>query len=127
MVFLISNTILSFVSLTPSAKLIVIVLGLLMPWAAGLISVSQQSTVNPNPLDSRNIPLWLWIIAFSLFSGMLFYHLTTLPFWPIPDEGLVSFLAMDQNHRSPLFGESHIESLVLWLLAFLFKFVQPSL
>src|ERR1700677_1750610 len=84
LVFLISNTILSFVSLTPSAKLIVIVLGLLMPWAAGLISVSQQSTVNPNPLDSRNIPLWLWIIAFSLFSGMLFYHLTTLPFWPIP-------------------------------------------
>jgi len=128
--FLFSNTILSFIPLHLTVKLIVIVLGLLIPWALGLITVSQEPVLNPTPLDSTKVPLWLWIIAFTLFLGSLFYHLTTMPFWPIPDEGLMSFLAMDQNsqwHWSLLFGESRIESLILWLLAFLFKFEEPSL
>jgi hypothetical protein len=129
-VFLISNTILSFIPLNLPVKIIVLVFGLLTPWAFGLITVYQEAALNTTPLDSVKVPFWLWIIVLALFSGSLFYHLTTLPFWPIPDEGLVSFLAMDQNHQwnwNPLFGESRIESLILWLLALLFKFEQPSL
>jgi hypothetical protein len=129
-VFLFSNTILSFIPLDLTVKLIVIVLGLLTPWALGLITVSQKPIVNLNSLDNHKISIWLWMTALFLFLGSRFYHLTALPFWPIPDEGLISFLAMGQNaqwHGNPLFGESRIESLVLWLIGFLFKFEQPSL
>jgi len=129
-VFLISNMVLSFVPLTPALKCSIIIFALLFPWFIGLVAVSQKPVEGPNPLADAKVPLGIGLTVLFLFLGSRFYHLTTLPFWPIPDEGLTCFLAIGQNsqwHWDPLFGESHIESLILWLLAFLFKFEHPSL
>jgi len=58
------------------------------------------------------------------------FQLTTLPFWPIGDEGILASLAIDQMKAwewDLLVAEDRQEALGVWVLALFFKLFEPSL
>ncbi len=58
-----------------------------------------------------------------------FYRLTTLPFWPLTDEGIIGLLGMGQSQQWQwhfLWSEVHLEPMLIWLLGLYFKILEPS-
>jgi hypothetical protein len=131
-IFLISNTVLSFCHLPLKTQLLLVFLGLILPFTAGFKMVLDSPTPEKKgrPEKDLNPPLWLWALFIALVLFTRFYRLTTLPLWLYIDEGYESLLGMSLlNHWDwrLLWSPVPHEPLFVWLLGFYFKLVPPSL
>jgi len=73
---------------------------------------------------------WVWAVLLGLGVFLRFYKLTSLPVWPVTDEGRDSFLAMHLNrqwHWNLFFNSNHVSAGYYWLLALFFRLFPPSL
>lgn len=106
--------------------------GLLLPFVLALKSASHP-LLNPGSRDRDPFPRFpLWAMGAVLLAAVFirFYRLTRLSGWPLMDEGLTGFLAMDQAEKWKwdLFGGmTQVPSLFYWTLSFPFKVTGPSL
>jgi hypothetical protein len=131
--FLISNSLLSYFSFTFETTLWICLLGLIFPFILGLWS--YKSCKNPKvPLHKleffKKIPFGIWIIIGILALFFRFYKLTTLSAWPIYDEGMDGFCAMQiaqkgVHHLFYMFSD--IPVFYPWFLSVVFKLFGPSL
>ncbi len=140
-IFLASNILLSYFSLSSRQKLWVGLLGVVLPLGLGLWSVLEKRLkTTPAPDPSREFfnlngflafrALWPWFLFGALLILTRFFRLTSLPFWPLSDEGIFSSLAADfsRNGRGDLlWTEGRIEPLLIWSLGLFFRVKEPSL
>ncbi len=140
LIFLISNTLLSYFDLSLQTKLWVGFGGLAVPYLLGLFDVLKQRRLAPaSGKFSWEVPsqvfnqapsTWLWGLFFFCLILTRFYKLTTIPFWLLSDEGIFSTLAMDLSRHwrwEFLWTQGRVEPFLIWLLAFFFKIFPPSL
>jgi hypothetical protein len=134
-IFLVSNTLLSFGQLNLPEKLWIGLGGIILPLLTGIHAIweirnnKEEKPPTPN-LDTEPIPAWLWVLAISLLLFTRSYRLTTLPFWPLSDEGTSGVLGMDQSqhwHWNLFWGQDRVEPFFIWFLGLYFKLIQPSL
>jgi hypothetical protein len=132
-IFLVSNGLLSYFPLSFQAKLWIGFLGLLVPLAAGLKSVLDERKSASLPggahLEPFTVPNWAWVLFGSLLLFTRFYRLTSLPSWPLSDEGIEAFLGMGLvKHWSwnLLWAPARAEPLMYWMLGLYFKLIPPS-
>ncbi len=139
-IFLSSNILLSYFSFSFSIRLWVGFLGLIIPFSIALWTVLKirwkSKSMMPYSLSFPDFPFthnilspWLWFsfAFFLLFSR--FYKLTTVPFWPISDEGTFAMFAMSLQKKwnwSLLWGEFRMEPLLTWSLGEFFRIFGPS-
>ena len=140
-IFLVSNTLISYFTLSLTVKLWIGLFGLLLPFSFALWTIlgspvpvktsssekDWASTLSPS---WGNPPKVLWLL-FILFLGFTrFHNLLSLPFWPNSDEGIFSYLALGQIRDwrwDLLWSHNRLEPLFIWLLGGFFKIFQPSL
>ncbi len=134
-IFLAANLLLSYAPLPLRSKLWIGVLGVFLPFVIGFQTVfkERRSQLKHSPnfsAENRDfIQPWLWIPFITLLFLTRFYHLTSLPFWPISDEGINGFLGMElarQWNWRLLYSEVQVEPLGFWLLGLYFKVIDPS-
>jgi len=132
--FLTANVLLSYFSLSLPAQLWLGFFGLFLPFLVGLTIALEQRF--PRPISTwgdegfSKIPPWLWFLFVFLVLLARFYRLTSLPFWPLADEGIDAVLGMGQSrlwHWNLLWSESRIEPILIWTLGLYFKLIKPSL
>ncbi|HTA77358.1 MAG TPA: glycosyltransferase family 39 protein [bacterium] len=132
-IFLTANTLLSYFTFSTETNLWIGFLGLALPF--GLAWWTNRSSPDSNtPLYQieffKKIPLWVWLLIGAGAVFFRFYKLTTLSAWPIYDEGMVSFCALQiaqkgVHHLFYMF--SQIPFFYLWVLGSAFKLFGPSL
>ena len=141
LIFLVSNAFLSYVPLSLPAKLWVGTFGLFLPFAFAIWTIGEGRlrTKNSNRSLSKLFApaskgseqvAWLWLAFIGLLLFTRFYRLTTLPFWPLSDEGIEALLGMNLSHHwswNLLWTQSRVEPLMYWMLGLYFKLVPPSL
>ncbi|HTC20760.1 MAG TPA: glycosyltransferase family 39 protein [bacterium] len=133
-IFLAANSLLSYFLIPFQAALWVGLVGLLLPFGLGLCLALEDRLGGgakiPFEGEGLKLPPGFWVLfTFALFFTR-FYRLTTLPFWPLTDEGIFFSMASDQSHHWTwrlLWGEIQFEPLMVWLLAGVFKLISPSL
>jgi hypothetical protein len=132
--FFISLSLLSYGQLSLENQLWIGLFGLILPLGMGITLSLQnrQKSGFKNLLiqDSMPIPFWLVALCFVLFIFFRFYRLTTVPFWPISDESVFTTLAFDLTQKwdwTLIRTDGQMEPLLLWLLSFLFKIMNPSI
>lgn len=132
--FFVSLSLLSYGSLSLENQLWIGFFGLILPLGMGnvLSFKNRQKSNLQNALLHESQPLSFWLIAFFslIFIFLRFYHLTTVPFWPLSDESVFSTLAFDLTKKwdwTLLRTDGQMEPLLLWLLSFWFKITDPSL
>ncbi len=132
-IFLFSNTLLSYASLPNSIKLVTILVGVLVPLTMGFRNAFRQKISYTTALESISSfkPSKSF---FFIFLGLLlltrFYRLTSLPFWPINDEGTFASLTLNLVKHwnwDLLQGEAQSEVFFTWICALFFKYTTPSL
>jgi len=132
-IFLTANTLLSYFSLSFQTSLAVSLLGLILPFGIGLWT-AKPSPSSEKPLYESEfwdkVPFWIWIALSAAVLFFRFNQLTTLSAWPIYDEGMVGFCALQIaqkgiHHLFYMF--SQIPVFYLWLLGSVFKLFDPSL
>jgi hypothetical protein len=134
LVFLSSLSLLSYFQLSIETQLWVGFLGLILPLGIGIV-FSLQNRKKSNFIDLSlpegfPQPFWLTALFLALFIFVRFYRLTTVPFWPISDESVFSTLAFDLTKKwdwTLLRTDGQMEPLLLWLLSFWFKIMDPSI
>ncbi len=134
LIFFSSLSLLSYFQLSIETQLWVGFLGLILPLGIGII-FSVQNRKKSNFIDlslPEGFPLPFWWIALfvALFIFVRFYRLTTVPFWPVSDESVFSTLAFDLTKKwdwTLLRTDGQMEPLLLWLLSFWFKIMNPSI
>ncbi len=132
-IFLISNFLLSYFSLTLRMSFWIGVLGLIFPFLLGLWAYPPSKNLKV-PLYQleffKKIPLGVWIAIGMLAIFFRFYKLTTLSAWPIYDEGMVGFSALQIAQKGVehlFYMYSDIPVFYLWVLSLFFKGWGPSL
>ncbi len=134
--FLAANALLSYVPLSLSSKSFIGVLGIFLPFLLSLWSVLEKRfRTGPDfsPFESRedkDPPKALWFLLGALLLFTRFFRLTSVPFWPIIDEGSFGTLAtgiMDRFDGTLLWTEGRIEPFFIWSLGYFFRLVKPSL
>ena len=94
-----------------------------------------------NPAESGSPPPWgreclgpvpVPILGLLLFCALVArtVHLTSIPVWPLTDEGANGFFALQLDHQwhwNLFFDYDHLPPLFFWYLALFFKFFPPSL
>jgi 4-amino-4-deoxy-L-arabinose transferase-like glycosyltransferase len=137
-IFLISNTLLSYFTFSFLAKLWIGIIGIATPfglafWTVLKMRLAKLSSPSIPALSESthdaDLPWWLWILFISVLLFTRFYRLTSLPFWPISDEGFYSFLSLHQSQHwqwNLLWTETQVEPLMFWLLGLFFKITGPS-
>ena len=140
-IFLISNALISYYPMTLPIKLYIGTFGLLLPWLLASWTILEER-FHPQPfqpalLNPKNTnfafekpPRWFWFLFIFLILVTRFYRLTTLPFWPIADEGTDAILGMGQAKSWQwrlLWGPDQHEPLLIWFLGIYFKILNPSL
>lgn len=133
-VFLISLSLISYFSLSLTAKLWIGTMGLLIPGllALGLVLESRWKDHSPKLPNFRpaDPSVWAWCLLIVGFILTRLYHFQTIPFWPTSDEGIFLGLGLSQLahwHWHLLWAEVRFEPLMVWLLGAYFKLVTPSL
>ncbi len=134
--FLLSNTLLSYFHFSLITQVWIATFGLLLPFllAAGIILSDPARTplnLQPEraPAEGAPIPPIAWILFAAVLLFTRFYRLTSLPFWPISDEGTFSELALGLLKKwnwTLLWGEVRFEPLLIWGLGGFFKLLSPS-
>ncbi len=132
LVLLTINSLFSFVALGPAEKSFLILFGLLAPMGMAMRfpGGSWIKTINPNDKLFPAIPVWSVFLVLMAALFIRFYNLTLLSGWPLMDEGLTAFFAMEQSEkwRWDLFGgATQVPSAFYWLLGLFFKITGPSL
>jgi hypothetical protein len=132
--FFISLSLLSYGQLSLENQLWIGLFGLILPLGVGITLSLQNRKKSGFPdlsiEDSPPIPFWSVMLFFALFIFLRFYRLTTVPFWPISDESVFSTLAFDLTKKWDwilLRTDGQMEPLLLWLLSFWFKIMDPSI
>ena len=77
-----------------------------------------------------SLPRWVLALLFLAALGARLYGLTTIPVWPMIDEGATAFFSTHlAQHWTPnlFFDFNHIPPLYFWMLASFFMVVPPSL
>ncbi len=139
-VFLFSNTSVAYLNLSIIVKLWIGLMGILFPFTIGLwmaLAVRFKKKVFLPPYTfsvlenstDENPPLILWLLFGFLILLTRFYGLTSIPFWPITDEGIFANMALGLLKKwnwSILWGEVHFEPLLIWSLGGFFNLFSPS-
>ena len=140
--FCVSNALLSYIPLPLSFKFWIGTLGILVPLLAGFWGASEERKTSrrvsragaipfsPAPLGNSSPSVWLWVLFLLVLIWTHFDQLTSVPYWPIGDEGGFSMTALDlQRHWSwkLLLGPNQWEPLFAWMLSLFFRVVPPSL
>ncbi len=140
-IFLVSNTLISYFTLSLTVKLWIGFFGLLLPFGIALWTILERPVSGKTSSPKRDWastashtwgapPLVLWFFFVLSLGITRFYKLTDLPFWPNSDEGIFSYLALGQIrdwHWDLLWSHNRLEPLFIWLLGGFFKIFQPSL
>jgi hypothetical protein len=133
-IFFISLSFLSYGQLSLENQLWIGLFGLILPLGMGItLSLQNRKKSGFESLliqASLPIPFWLVMLFSALFIFLRFYRLTTVPFWPISDESIFSTLAFDLIKKwdwTLLHTDGQMEPLLLWLLSFWFKIMDPSI
>ncbi len=134
LIFFSSLSLLSYFQLSIETQLWVCFSGLILPLGIGIL-FSLQNRKKSNLIDlfrsdGLSLPFWWIAIFLALFIFIRFYRLTTVPFWPISDESVFSTLALDLTKKwdwTLLRTDGQMEPLLLWLLSFWFKIMNPSI
>lgn len=129
-VLALSNCILAYSGISFFLKALIAVLGLLWPLGAAFIHPA-------GPLKGKRVQdpgsgpsAFLWILLIILAIGIRSYRLTTLAPWPLHDEAMHSYLALelDLGEKPRMFYTfSQFPPFYIWGLALFFKSIQPSL
>jgi len=141
LIFLFSNSLLSYFSLSVQSKIWIVLLGVVLPFGLALWSLLEKrlktgGTFEAFSSENLNLPMkfnWFSLLFWSFIFFLIltrFYHLTTLPFWPMGDEGIFSILSLGLLKKwswSLIWAEARMEPLLLWGLTFFFKLTGPSL
>jgi hypothetical protein len=129
-----ANSLISFMPLSLPAKLWIGLAGILLPLIVGLQTAwVERRRSGPSGFllkDIFPIPSWAWLLFLSLLLWTRFDRLTTLPFWPVSDEGITGFLGMGQSRHWEwrlLWTGVQTEPLTFWVLGLVFKIFTPSL
>ncbi|HXL72933.1 MAG TPA: glycosyltransferase family 39 protein, partial [bacterium] len=125
---------LSYFQLSIETQLWIDFLGLILPLGIGIVFSLQNrqksNLIDLSMPDGLPLPFWLIAVFVALFIFIRFYRLTTVPFWPVSDESVFSTLAFDLTRKwdwTLLRTDGQMEPLLLWLLSFWFKIMDPSI
>ena len=140
LIFLISNTLLSYFPLSFYAKLSIGIIGVILPFSFALWLVLEnrlKKKLSPSSFtlttaangSNEKLPLGLWLFFGFLVFFTRFYKLTSIPSWPISDEGIFATMSLGLLKKwnwSVLWGDVHFEPLLIWALGDFFKIITPS-
>lgn len=132
LIFLFANTILAYVPTPLSTEIWVGFLGLVLPFCVGFWLACENRQKDPGFFSRELFQVSVWSGAFIVFLLIFLrlYRLTTLPVWPMGDEGIFSMLAMGLMRHwdgSLLLGEFRMEPMLLWTMAGFFHLAEPSI
>lgn len=141
LIFLVSNTLLSYGHLPLGAALAVGFLGILLPLAVGLWTVLEKRAGSSSAAFGRDPslglgpewgdpPLWVWTLFLAALVFSRFYRLVSYPSWITGDEGIVASLSASLVRHWDgrlIWGQVQMEPLYLWALGIFFHFLTPSL
>jgi len=138
-IFFISNCLIAYGFLGLEEKLFIIFYGILLPFVFCLFFQFRNSTSQINStikhLFANGDEVFINPTVFPIIAIILlllttrFYRLDSIPFWPSKDDGHFGVLGMWLSEKwswQLLWGECQNEPLILWMLAFYFKWIEPS-
>ena len=130
-ILLITNSVLSYSTLSPEAKLWWFLLGLCLPLTWAFRAVSKNDLPGPalHLRETMSLSGWPWIAAGAGGVLLRFYQWSVLK-WPSPDEGLFSFYSLELARKWDwhfFFSQSQHPALFNWILALFFKCIPLSL
>lgn len=123
-----SNTLLAYADLPFLWKILVVVLGLLLPW--GIAFSLLRSKNSREDRGTFPVPVGLWCLLWAAAFFLRFYRLTSLSSWPIMDEGMFGYFALrlyEHWNWELTHWVSQEPILYTWGLAWCFKLWGPSL
>ncbi len=133
LLFLASNSLLSYSKLPWGAKLAVGLLGILFPFLLALRFLPTPQTNGRFQKEFLpSFPAWVWALPVAVLgaAGVRFFGLNSFPGFPLYDEAVNGFYAMDlAEHWNWRFFQSatQLPPLFNWALALGFKAFGPSL
>ena len=134
--FVVSNTLLSYFSLSPYLKFWVGALGLSAPFlmACRDLLKNRPETSSPFPpfQDEFIPPAWMKMgfLFFSLAVFLRFWRLTTLSDWPLNDESWFGYISLRLLEGEPprwFYSHNAVQPFTNWGLAAFFKWFGVSL
>ncbi len=129
-IFLLINIFLSYSSFSTAIKVLVGLLGFGLLLIFYILSSQRNENLPVGPEDSFK-PHYLWTCG--ILAGAIlvrFWHLTRLSTWPMPDEGLFSFYALElarKWHWNFFFSYVQVPPITVWALSLFYKWIEPSL
>ena len=129
--FLAANILLAFGSMGLQAKLWVGLLGIVLPLGMAFTEgFAFYPAGEKNKEEPFKVPAWAWSIPLGAGLFIRFYGLTSLPIWPMWDDGDCSFHSI-QLTRHWVWG-FHYDTVVLpplffWIQGLWYKVLPPSL
>src|SRR6185369_16886366 len=131
LIFVLTNSLLSYSSLGLQTKLWIGFLGLLLPFLAALTAPPARDST---PLHSREflppVPRWIWVLIGVTALGVRFYRLTTLSAWPTPDDGVNCSFSLGLNeglYRKFFLSDAQVPVGSFWVLSLFYHLFPPSL
>ena len=139
--FLISNVLLSYFPLSLTLQIWIFTFGVLIPFGAALWIILEKRRKEPSPathstpvlIDIPNDstpPMGLWIVFILLILFTRLYRLTSIPFWPVGDEGIYSTIALSTMKKwnwTLLLTQGRMDPLLIWFMGLFFRIDSPSL
>lgn len=128
-----TNCLLAYGSISLATKLIVSLVGLILPF---ILALAFLTPAHPShtPLYEKNIfqtpSWWVWVLLSGLAVFLRFDRLATFAVWPHYDEGLTSYYVLDICRHwdwNLFFGSNQTPPLYLWGLGLVYKLFGPSL
>ncbi len=132
-IFIISNVLLSYFHFPIQANIGIGLVGLVLP--LGIVfkkfSPPPKSGKSLHSLEFLpSMPLWVWLGMGVLAVFIRFYKLTSLSSWPLMDEGVSGFEAMNLSEDFSFrffYSAAQIPPLYFWALGCFFKMTSVSL
>jgi len=131
--FLISSILLSYFAFSNKIQLWIGCLGIGIPFITAFKIVCDEKNLFKKSTNFDKTlfdpPITIWLLLIFLLLLTRFYHLTTLPDWPLADEAKVGLLGIGQSHQwhwNLLWAEDRLEPMVFWIMGLYFKIIEPS-
>lgn len=131
--FLASHTLLAFGPLSLSGKLWTFLAGILIPLLLAVLLLKGRASTAPPAFLAVPAPrklLWPMTGLFTAAVLLRFHQLTTLSLWPLTDESMNAFFALEAAEKGKLqlvYDFSQLPPLFNWGLGAVFKAVGVSL